>query len=123
MTHRFIIRGRLPGMNEMTDEARGNRFKSANTKRTCTLLCAAEAKRQHMPPMVRPVIVEIMWVEPNMKRDLDNISAGAKYILDGLQAAGVLKNDGWKDVCGLVHHFAVDAKNPHIEVNLLEVDP
>lgn len=123
MTHRFIIRGRLPGLNEMTREARGNKFDSARTKREVTTMCAAEARIQKVPVMTRPVEIEIMWVEPNMRRDLDNIAAGAKYVLDGLQRAGVLKNDGWADVTGLVHHFAIDKNHPRVEVQLHEVDP
>jgi Holliday junction resolvase RusA-like endonuclease len=120
-THRFVIKGRLPGLNEMTREARGNKYESARTKRTCTMLCAAEAMRQKIPAMTRPIILDVMWVEPNQRRDLDNIAAGIKYILDGLQAANIIANDGWKDVHGIVHRFAVDADNPRIVVELQEV--
>lgn len=120
-THRFVIRGRLPGLNEMTREARGNKYKSAGTKRTCTMLCAAEARRQHVPAMTRPIVLNVLWVEPNQRRDMDNVAAGVKYILDGLQAANIIANDGWKDVHGIVHRFAVDARNPRVEVELQEV--
>ena len=123
MTHRFTIRGRLPGLNDMTREARGNKYTSAKTKRSCTLLCAAEAKRQKVPVMTRPIVLSVLWVEPNRKRDMDNIAAGVKYILDGLQAAKIIANDGWKDVQGIVHRFAVNARDPHILIELQEVEP
>ena len=122
MTHRFTIPGRLPGLNEMTREARGNKYESAKTKRSCTLLCGAEAKRQHVPPMTGPVVISILWVEPNQKRDMDNIACGAKYILDGLQAVKIIANDGWKQVNGITHKFAVDRNNPRIVVELTEVE-
>lgn len=121
MKYQFTIPGRLPGLNEMTREARGNKYAAAKTKREVTEMCAWEAKRQHIPPMTVPVIVSILWVEPNMKRDMDNIACGTKYILDGLQAVNIIANDGWKQVNGITHRFAVDAKNPRIVVELQEV--
>ena len=122
MTHRFVIRGRLPGLNDMTREARGNKYESAKTKRSCTMLCGAAAKSQNIPAMTRPVVVSILWVEPNRKRDMDNIACGAKYILDGLQEAHIIANDGWKDILGIVHRYDVDATNPRVVVELQEAD-
>lgn len=43
-----------------------------------------------------------LLVEPNMKRDPSNIAAAAaKFIEDGLIKAGVIENDGWKQVLGI----------------------
>jgi hypothetical protein len=36
------------------------------------------------------------WYEESKRRDPDNIRVGEKFIWDGLVAAGVIKNDGWK---------------------------
>lgn len=43
-----------------------------------------------------------LLIEPNMKRDPSNILASAaKFIEDGLIRAGVIENDGWKQVLGI----------------------
>ena len=70
----------------------------------------------------RPVFMKYLWVEPNRRRDLDNISSfGRKVIQDSLVDAGVLKDDGWKYVVGFSDSFEVDADNPRIEVLIREV--
>ncbi len=63
------------------------------------------------------------WYEPSRRRDLDNISAfGRKVIQDGLVQAGVLENDGWKQICGFVDEFFVDTEHPRIEVYIYTED-
>jgi len=50
-----------------------------------------------------------LLVEPNMKRDPSNIAAAAaKFIEDGLIKAGVIENDGWKQVLGLLPYWEHD---------------
>lgn len=122
MNFTYTIPGRLPSLNEMIREARGSKFAAARTKKDMTDMCGWEAKRQHVPPMQVPIILSVLWVEKDMKRDIDNIAFGTKYILDSLQDVGVIANDNWKCVQGLVHRFAVDSKNPHIRVELQEVE-
>lgn len=123
MTYRFVIPGRLPGLNEMIREARGSKYAAAKTKRALTEMCGWEAKRQHVPPMTGPIILSVLWVEKDMRRDIDNIAAGGtKAILDGLQLVNIIANDGWKQVSGIVHRFTVDKNNPHIIVELMEVE-
>lgn len=122
MNYTFTIPGRLPGLNEMINEARSNRYAAARTKREVTEMCAWEAKRQSVPPMTGPIILSVLWVEKDMRRDIDNIAFGCKYLLDSLQLANIIANDGWKQVNGITHRFAVDSKNPRIVVELQEVE-
>jgi Holliday junction resolvase RusA-like endonuclease len=117
---KLIIPGRLPGLNDMTDAARRNRYESAKMKKKYTELTAWYARRARLPRFDRVDLV-ITWYEPNQKRDKDNIMAGQKFILDGLVQAGVLSNDGWKQIGDVTHRFKVDAKNPRVEVELIEV--
>ncbi|MNC77913.1 Endodeoxyribonuclease RusA [compost metagenome] len=65
--------------------------------------------------------VRVTWYCDTMRQDKDNISAGVKFILDGLQAAGVIKNDGWKQIGRIEHDFAIDRENPRVEVDVIEV--
>lgn len=116
---KLTIPGRLPGLNDMIDTARGNRYASAKQKKEYTELVAWCAKRARLPHFDRVDIV-ITWHEPHRQRDKDNIMAGQKFVLDGLVEAGVLENDGWKQIGDVTHRFRVDAKNPRIEVELIE---
>lgn len=117
---KMIIPGRLPGLNDMTDAARINRYESARMKKQYTELVAWYAKRAKIPHIDR-VDVIFTWLEPNRQRDKDNIMAGQKFIFDGLVVAGVLKNDGWRQIGDVVHRFAVDKHNPRVEVELTEI--
>ncbi len=117
---KVTIPGRLPGLNDMTDAARRNRYESAKLKKEYTELVAWCAKRARLPLFERVDLI-ITWYEPNMKRDKDNIMAGQKFILDGLVMVGVLANDGWKQIRDVTHRFRVDRQNPRVEVELIEV--
>ena len=68
-----------------------------------------------------PVSISYLWVEPNRKRDLDNIMSGQKFIQDSLVQMGVLKNDGWKQIIAINHSFAVDKDKPGVWVKIREV--
>lgn len=63
----------------------------------------------------------ITWYMQNRRRNKDNIMAGQKFIFDGLQQAGVITNDGWKQLNNVTHKFAVDKKRPRVEVEILEL--
>jgi Holliday junction resolvase RusA-like endonuclease len=117
---KLIIPGRLPGLNDMIEAARRNRYESAKMKKKYTELTAWYARSARLPRFDRVDLV-ITWYEPNQKRDKDNITAGQKFILDGLVQAGVIANDGWKQVGKITHDCQVDSKNPRVEVELIEV--
>lgn len=65
--------------------------------------------------------IGFVWVEPDRKRDMDNISAGKKYILDALVGIGVLKDDSWKYVKGFLPElFEADKNNWGVRVRIEE---
>lgn len=116
----LVIPGRLPGMNEITDAARGNRYIAAKMKKEYTEMVALYAMAAKLPRMEK-VDVMILWHEPDKMRDKDNIHAGIKFILDGLVKAGIIPNDNWAHIGDITHKFDVDRRNPRIEVILEEV--
>lgn len=65
--------------------------------------------------------LKISWYEPNRRRDIDNITAGMKFILDGMVKASVIKDDSQRYVKGVEHEFYVDRVNPRVEVEIIEV--
>jgi len=118
---RFTIPGRLPGLNEVINKARYNRFAGAKQKKDSTELCRFYVVAAKLIPIRGPVVVHFTWYEPNARRDCDNVATGAKFILDALVDSGVLAGDGRKHVVGLSHLFPVpDKKNPRIEVFLAQ---
>ena len=117
----FTIHGRLHGMNEIIEACRKNRYAGAEEKRTQQAICFYAIREHRVQPVQSyPVTVSIEWVEPNTKRDPDNISAAKKFIFDALQDAGVLRNDSMKELGEIRESFAVDAASPRVRVTIQE---
>lgn len=119
MIAEFFIPGPLPGMNEMIAAAKGSGGRGraySRMKQAYTLLASTHARREGMPRFAS-ARVTMTWIERDHRRDLDNISAAAKFALDGCVAAGVLPGDGWRHVTGLQHEFRVGAA-PGVVVKL-----
>lgn len=125
MVKKIIVPGRFRSLNEYIDAERSNRFRAAKIKRDAqdvVVLCARKCLGGWTA--ARPVWMHYTWYEKDRKRDLDNICAFArKVIQDALVETGVLANDGWAQIIGFDDRFAVDAKNPRIEIELEEVEP
>lgn len=115
MNDKLVIPMQLPGLNEIIDAAKGHWSNYRDLKETYTNAVAWPAKM--LKPFERAEL-DITWFEPNKKRDLDNIAVGKKFILDGFQRAGLIKNDGWKQIAGFTDSFDVDPKNPRVEVRV-----
>ena len=52
----------------------------------------------------------------------DNIAFAKKFIQDALVETGVLRNDGWSEIEGFTDNFALDPKNPRVEVTIEEME-
>ena len=70
----------------------------------------------------KPVRIAFTWYEPNKKRDKDNIAFAKKFIFDALVENNVIPNDGWKNIDSFSDSFKVDAQNPRVEVEIMEVE-
>lgn len=117
MGNRMIIKGRLPGLNEYIDACRRDPRKGNREKREAEEIVIWSAKASLRGKIPTPCIMHYTWYEPNKKRDLDNISGfGRKIIQDALVNARYLPGDGWDHIAGFTDTFAVDRKNPRIEV-------
>jgi Holliday junction resolvase RusA-like endonuclease len=112
----FVIPGELTDLNTYINEERKFRLKGSKIKELETRRVWAEAKNKHLGRIQRPVAINIEWFLPNRKKDPDNIAFAKKFILDGLRDAGVLENDGWKQITGFIDTFHVDPRNPRVEV-------
>ena len=118
----LIIPGELPTENEIIDKAKIHWAVYSRMKKTYTSLVAYYAEKQHIP-FFEAVELEITYYRKDRRYDPDNFSAGGrKMLLDGLIQAGVLKNDGWKEIKGFKESWEVDKKDPRTKVILSEAE-
>lgn len=119
----MTVPGTLNNLNDYIAAERANRYKGAKMKAD-NGNAVALAIRQCLRGIRidKPVFMEYLWVEPNKRRDKDNISSfGRKVIQDALVQCGVLEDDGWNHIAGFSDRFEVDKGNPRIEVLIREV--
>jgi len=90
MIQTFEIPGRMDGLNEYTAACRTHRQVGGKLKRKNQAMAERAIRAARLAPMRRRVDVELVWIEPNMRRDKDNIRFAAKFVLDALVATGVL---------------------------------
>jgi len=109
-------------MNDYTSACRTNQYKGAKLKqKNENVVKQAIYEQLGRLRIKKPVRMLYRWYEPNKRRDLDNISAfGRKVIQDALVDTRVLQDDGWRYVKGFQDEFYVDKGNPRIEIEIIE---
>ena len=123
MVYKLVIPGKLSNLNDYINALDRNRYKGGQLKRDNETKVICEILSQFgRLRITKPVRMSYTWIEPNKRRDLDNISSfGRKVIQDAFVKAGTLKNDGWNNIKGFSDRFEVDRKNPRIEVEIIEI--
>jgi hypothetical protein len=124
---KFIISGRLSSQNEVIRNAAYNRYGGGAQRKKEKERCYWAVMEQMNGEPVRftnPVTIAFTWIEPNAKRDIDNVAAGGtKVICDALVMANVIPNDTREWVRGISHTFPPpDKANPRIEVTVTEAE-
>lgn len=123
----FVVRGRLPSLNDYVNACRAHWSKGADLKKETEELIFWSIKeaigKKTCRPVSKPVRVLFMWYEHGLKRDLDNIFSAKKYILDAMQTAGVIENDDRKHVVALDDVIVQTSKgSDRVAVYIWEVD-
>lgn len=118
---KFVVEGKLPGINEIVSASRTNRYKANAEKKQAQLrVCQAIGNRKRLSCSV-PVVVSVTYYEPNNRRDVDNITGGGnKVILDALVEMGVIIDDSRKWVKQVHPLVYTDRSNPRIEIEIKE---
>lgn len=119
---KFVIKDRLAGLNEYTESNRSNPRKGNRVKHKEQQIVNMVIRNAHLTPIHKPVVVNITWYEKDNRRDVDNITAAKKFIMDSLVETKVLKDDSRRYVKQIVDTVHTDKDNPRIEVELIEVD-
>lgn len=120
MRQEFEIPGRLSGLNEYTRARRSSKYQGAAMKRVNQDKAAWAVKQARLKPYGGPVRITITWIEPNMRRDIDNVRFAAKFVLDALVETGVIPNDTQRYVRSISDRFMVNPKEPRIIVEMEE---
>lgn len=123
--YKLTIPGLLPGLNEYIDAERAvkGKYKAAAMKKQAENVIGYMVRTQlRGVHFTKPVVIHYLWIEPNRRRDKDNIAFAKKFIQDSLVHCGVLENDGWNQIEYFTDDFAVDAKDPRIEVTIEEFE-
>ena len=110
---------KLPSLNEYVNACRSNPYVGAKMKKDSEELIGWFIK--NIVPFRNPVEVSFTWVEPNRRRDVDNIAFGKKFILDALVKNGVLQDDSQKYVRALSDSFQI-GKDYMIILEIKEIE-
>jgi len=107
-TQMFKIKGKLPSLNDYIGACRANKFAGAKMKTETENAVIWHAKAAKLQPITEPVSIIFEWHKRGERRDLDNVAAAKKFILDALQQCGILPNDNQKYVKGFRDNFYYD---------------
>jgi len=103
----FFLVFSLPTLNEMIRTARGNKFAAAAQKKKYTNMVALEIMAQTPTVCFEAVSLDITWLETKKKRDPDNVFAAQKFLLDGIVAANIIKDDDRDHVASITNRIAL----------------
>ena len=124
MTYKVTIPMRLPSLNDMIHDCRGNKYLAAKNKKDIERDISVFLSR--LPKMEKPIKIHFHWVEQNRKRDLDNICASKKYILDAMVKCGVLTDDNRNYVTAFTDTFEFpkpkEKKEARVDLEISEVE-
>ena len=117
---KFTILGELPDLNTYIQAERGNRYAGASLKKKATekVVWAIKSKTTIDRGKFNRIWLDIHYFCKNKRKDKDNLAFVKKFIFDGLQKAGIIPNDGWKNIVGWFECWGVDKDNPRIEVKI-----
>lgn len=113
----IVLDGEYTTLNKYVNAERSNRYAGAAIKKAETSRVTADALGCE-PVTNYPLDVTIFWYRRDRRSDPDNISAAVKFVFDGLQDAGIIRADGWREINSICHVFKIDKKRPRVEIFL-----
>lgn len=110
---------KLPSLNEYIRACRTNPYVAAKFKRDIEEKLEPYIREL---PVFNKVRIHFHWVEDNKRRDLDNICAAKKFILDALVKYERLSDDSRKCVTAFSDTFDHDPKQARVILEIEEVE-
>ena len=99
----YKIEYKFTSLNDYIKAERTNRYMAAAIKKRETRIAYLHFKGKAKIDV--PCRLRFTWLIKDKRRDLDNIGYAKKYLLDGMVKAGVIENDGLKQIIGLQDEF------------------
>ena len=109
---------KLPSLNEYVNVCRINPYKASKFKKDLEENIGVFIRS--LPKFEHPIKIHFHWIEENKRRDLDNISASKKFILDSMVKENRLKDDNRKCVCAFTDTFEY-GKEAKVVLEITEV--
>jgi hypothetical protein len=113
-----IKEGLPPTLNEQIRDARSGWRLSAQTKKNWTNRIAIAAWNMEKFELNEKIWCEFHWYIKNFGRDADNVAAAAKFIFDGLVAAGTISKDNLTIIQSPILHYYHRSKRDRFELIL-----
>ena len=113
---------KFPSFNEYIRVNRGYKGNYTGAKLKSEIERNIAYALKDLPVFARPVVINLTWVEGNMKRDWDNVIYAKKFIVDALVAIGKLSDDGRKYVRGYSDYYAYEKGIWKVIVEIKEID-
>jgi|TARA_R100001244_G_scaffold20225_4_gene20941 hypothetical protein len=112
---------KMPNLNQLFGQ---HHYARNKIKQGVQLALTTLFKRSLQPIEYYPLQIWFQWQNRTRRIDPDNqASAGQKIILDALQQAKIIDNDGTYNVAELHHQFNFGVDAPSLEITLIEADP
>jgi len=106
----ITINQKYPTLNEYIKVERSNMYGASAMKKQFTNISRTYAEVSKIK-IDKKVDIEFVWGITNKKSDPDNIAFGKKFILDGFVEAGLMENDGHKQINSLKDTFVITPTN------------
>lgn len=114
--NKFVIEGRLIGLNDYTETTRTNKYRSNAKKAEQQHIVEMYIKQAKLQKVNKQVELYINWYEKDNRRDVDNITFASKFICDALVNQKILIDDRRKYVKNIHHLVFTDNLHPRIEI-------
>ena len=108
---RLVFPFALPTLNEYINAERSNRYMAAHIKKMTEQRLVFYIRSQTRERIQGPVFIKYKWIRKEARHDKDNIAFAKKFVQDALVKAGVLQNDGWKNIIGFTDTFEIGEQN------------
>lgn len=128
MIYQLTVKGFNSGLNELLSgriyDHRTKKYRNYVKNKNDDICCKAIQISKELKDVciVKPIIIHYSFFVKNKLHDRMNIaSAFIKSFEDALQKCNVIKNDGWDDVLTPTLEFAIDKKEPRVEIIIEEI--
>lgn len=114
----FVVSSTLPALNEYINKERGSKMGAAQIKKKVTTNIRWEILSQKVKRVDDLIDLKLFWIQPNNKKDPDNVFFGIKFILDAMVAAGVIEQDGRKNIRNIFNHIETQKGKTQVIVEI-----